>query len=168
MPLPAKAVLTLPGDCEIRIARLFAAQRQRVFDYYTQSECLKRWLGPEGWDFVICDNDPVAGGRYRWQWRNPQGHELGMHGEYLKVARPAEILRTEIFEQEPGRTETIGWLLLAEAEGGTLVTTSVLFPTREARDSALVSGMETSIASSFDRLDLLLLMDRGDGSQTAA
>ena len=52
MPLPAKAVLTLPGDCEIRIARLFAAQRQRVFDYYTQSECLKRWLGPEGWDFV--------------------------------------------------------------------------------------------------------------------
>ena len=168
MSSPNKLAVTLPGDCEMRMTRLFAASRSRVFDHYTQSEWLKRWLGPEGWDFVICDNDPVAGGRYRWLWRNPQGHELGMHGEYLTVARPAEILRTEIFEQDPGRTETIGWLLLAEAEGGTLVTTSVLFSTREARDTALASGMETSIASSFDRLDLLLLMDRGDGSQTAA
>jgi uncharacterized protein YndB with AHSA1/START domain len=167
MSVAAKTAMTLPGDCEVRITRLFAAPRERIFECYTEAEWLKRWLGPEGWDFAICDNNPVAGGRYRWLWRNAQGQELGMHGEYLKIARPAEILRTEIFEQDPDRNQTIGWLVLEQKDGGTLVTTSTLFPTPAARDAALAAGMVRGVTASFDRLDLLLSLDRG-GAQTAA
>jgi uncharacterized protein YndB with AHSA1/START domain len=167
MSAAPKTAFSLPGDCEVRITRLFTAPRERIFECYTQAQWLKRWLGPEGWDFAICDNDPVAGGRYRWLWRNAQGEELGMHGEYLKIVRPAEIMRTEIFEQDRNCTETIGWLVLNNTEGGTSVTTSVLFPTPEARDAALAAGMNRGIAASFDRLDLLLSLDRG-GSQSAA
>lgn len=168
MPLPNKLAVTLPGDCEVRIARLFAAPRARIFECYTEPQWLRRWLGPEGWDFAVCDNDFVAGGRYRWLWRNPQGQELGMHGEYLKVEALAEIMRTEIFEQDTNRNETIGWLRLTDMVGGTLVTTSVLFATREARDLALASGMEKGLASSFDRLERLLSSGHGDPSVHAA
>lgn len=166
----AKMAVTIPGECELRMTRRFDASRERLFDYYTKPERLKRWLGPEGWDFAVCDNDPVPGGRYRWLWRDPQGRELGMHGEYLKVVRPAEILRTEIFDQDSGRrrNETLGWLLFAEVELGTLVTTSVLFPTREVRDAALAAGIDRGMATSFDRLELLLTLDRDQSAQSAA
>lgn len=110
----------------------------------------------------------MPGGRYRWLWRDAQARELGMRGEYLKVARPFEIIRTEIFDQNAERHETIGWLVFAQAERGTLVTTSVLFPSREARDAALAMGMVRGTAASFDRLELLLTLDRGDGAQSAA
>lgn len=164
----ARLDVTLPGDCEVRMTRHFEASRERLFDFYTKAEWLRRWLGPEGWDFAVCDNDPVPGGRYRWLWRDAQNRELGMRGEYLKVARPGEIMRTEIFDQDSRRNETIGWLVFAEAERGTLVTTSVLFPTREARDDALAAGMDRGMATSFDRLELLLAVDRADGAQSEA
>jgi uncharacterized protein YndB with AHSA1/START domain len=166
----ARTAVTLPGECELRMTRRFEASRERLFDFYTKAEWLKRWLGPEGWDFAVCDNDPVSGGRYRWLWRDAQGRELGMHGEYLKVVRPAEILRTEIFDQDSGRRrdETLGWLLFAETGRGTLVITSVLFPTREARDAALAAGIDRGMAASLDRLELLLALDRSNGAQSAA
>lgn len=156
----------LPGDCEVRMTRRFSAQRQRIFECHTEAEWLKRWLGPEGWDFAVCENELFTGGRYRWLWRNPQGQELGMRGEYLKIVQSSEIVRTEIFDQDPDRTETIGWLLLTEVGRGTMVTTSVLFPTQAARDAALAVGVERGVAASFDRLELLLSIERGD--QTAA
>jgi uncharacterized protein YndB with AHSA1/START domain len=164
----ARAAVTLPGECEVRIARRFEAAPERLFDACIRADMLQRWLGPEGWDFAICDNDPVPGGRYRWLWRDPQQRELGMRGEYLKVARPFEIMRTEIFDQDPARNETIGWIVFGEGERGTLVTTSVLFPSREARDAALARGMVRGTSASFDRLELLLAVARDDGAQSAA
>ena len=156
MSASAKLAVTLPGDCEVRMTRLFDAPRERVYESYTRPDLLKRWLGPDGFEFAICDNDVTAGGRYRWLWRNPQGHELGMRGEYLKIARPEEIVRTEIFDQSANMIETIGRLLLTEQDGKTVVTTDVLFPTREMRDAALAAGMDMGVALSFDKLELLL------------
>ena len=169
MSTSAGVSVTTPGDCEIRLTRLFNAPRDRIYDCYTKPELLKGWLGPEGWHFAICDNDVRAGGRYRWLWRDTQGQELGMRGEYMKVVPPEEIIRTEIFDLDPNRTETIGRLFLTEQDDRTLVTTGVLFPTREARDYALAAGMDKGIATSFDKLDLLLATNGiGDGSRTAA
>ncbi len=152
----AKLAVTLPGDCEVRMARLFDAPRERVFESYTRPDLLKRWLGPEGFEFAICDNDVTAGGRYRWLWRNARGDELGMRGEYLKIARPEEIVRTEIFDQSANMIETIGRLRLTEQSGWTLVSADVLFPTRETRDAALAAGMGKGVAASFDKLALVL------------
>jgi len=164
-----KLTVTMPGDCEVRITRWFSATREQIYDCYTKPELLKGWLGPEGWEFVTCNNDVRAGGRYRWLWRDTQGQELGMRGEYMKVARPEEILRTEIFDHDPHRTETIGHLFLTEHDGRTLVTTAVLFPTREARDGALAAGMDKGIGSSFDKLDRMLSTHCNDeGSRRAS
>jgi uncharacterized protein YndB with AHSA1/START domain len=156
MSVGAKLTVTLPGDCEVRMTRSIDAPRERVYEAYTRPDLLKRWLGPEGFEFAICDNDVTAGGRYRWLWRNAQGHELGMRGEYLKIVRPKEIVRSEIFEQSSNLIETIGRLRLTEQDGRTLAITDVLFPTRESRDAALAAGMDRGVAASFDRLELVL------------
>jgi uncharacterized protein YndB with AHSA1/START domain len=168
MSVGAKLTVTLPGDCEVRMTRPFDALRQRVYEAYTRPDLLKRWLGPEGFEFTICDNDVTVGGRYRWLWRNAQGHELGMRGEYLKIVRPEEIVRSEIFEQSSNLIETIGRLRLTEQDGRTLAITDVLFPTRESRDAALAAGMDKGVAASFERLDFMLAQGSAGNAQSAA
>lgn len=43
-----------------------------------------------------------------------------------------------------------------EAAGTTLFTVTVRYPSREARDGALNSGMKEGLAASYDHLDKLL------------
>ena len=65
----ASVNVTLPSDREIMITRLFDAPRNMVFDCYTKPELLKRWMFPEGWQLVVCDNDARVGSDFRWEWR---------------------------------------------------------------------------------------------------
>src|SRR5262245_37656177 len=133
--------VTTPSDCEIVMTRVLRGPRALVFDCYTKPDLLKRWLsGPAGWEFVKCDNDLRVGGAYRWLWRGPGGIEMGMSGVYKEIVRPERIVGTELFDGQP--VPSIGTLLLAEEdEGETTLTVKLLYPSREARDMALKSGL---------------------------
>jgi uncharacterized protein YndB with AHSA1/START domain len=48
--------------------------------------------------------------------------------------------------------ETLNTLVLSEKEGSTTITNTVLYPSKEARDAALKTGMKEGAAQSFDRL----------------
>ena len=61
--------VTAHGDLETLVMRLFKARRELVFDALTKPELLKRWFGPPGWTFVVCEVDPKTGGTYRYVWR---------------------------------------------------------------------------------------------------
>jgi uncharacterized protein YndB with AHSA1/START domain len=157
MSSTAKVTVSTPSDREIAMTRQFNAPRELIFDCYTKPELLKRWLhGPEGWLLDVCDNDATVGSAYRWVWRHAHGHEMGMRGVYLEIVRPKRIVRTEIFDQDWTGGEAVGTLALSEKDGKTVVTTTVLYASREARDGALKSGMEKGVNASFDRLEALL------------
>jgi uncharacterized protein YndB with AHSA1/START domain len=47
-------------------------------------------------------------------------------------------------------------LTLTERGGRTTVSQSILYPSKEARDAALQTGMNTGAAQSLDRLERLL------------
>src|SRR5438105_15215283 len=69
------------SDREIVMTRVFDAPRNLVYDAYTRPELLKRWLGVfRGWTMPVCEMDVRAGGTYRWQWRNPDGSQMGVRG----------------------------------------------------------------------------------------
>jgi uncharacterized protein YndB with AHSA1/START domain len=53
-------------------------------------------------------------------------------------------------------TETLTTLELAESGGTTRIEITLTYPSKEARDSALASGMLGGIATSLDRLEELL------------
>jgi len=165
MSTASKLTVTSPSDCEITMTRLFDAPRLLVYDCYTKPELLKQWLRPEG---AVCDNDVKLGGSYRWVWQDGHGHEMGMTGSYLEIAKPERIVRTEKIEQDPTKRESVGALLLAEQDGKTLVTTKVLFASRAARDGALASGIDKGILASSDLLDLLLATELKEPSRPAA
>ena len=162
----ASVNVTLPSDREIMLTRLFDAPRSLVFDCYTKPELLKRWMAPEGWQLVVCDNDARVGRTFRWEWRKSSGGAMGVSGVYREIVRPERIVRTELFDPDWTGGETLGTLLLAEHDSTTVMTMSILYTSRDARDSALEFGMKDGAAASYRQLDAVLAeLSR---SQTAA
>jgi uncharacterized protein YndB with AHSA1/START domain len=152
----ATVTVTTPTDREVVISRALDAPRAVVFDCYTKPELIKRWLsGPVGWRLAVCDNDLRVGGAYRWVWRGPDGQDMGMRGVYHEIVPPERIVRTEVFDNWPDN-EAIGTVELRERDGQTTVTMTVLYPSRQARDGALTSGMQHVVATSLARLAALL------------
>jgi uncharacterized protein YndB with AHSA1/START domain len=158
-----RLVLTTPSDLEIVMTRVFNAPRDLLFDAWTRPEHLKRWLGREGDEMIICEVDLRAGGTWRYVWRLREGTEMGMHGEYREVVRPERIVSIEVFEGADFETMggvTLNTLVFEEKDGRTTVISTSLYKSREDRDGALATGMEAGAAESMDRLVDLLAMLR--------
>ena len=167
MTTRATVTVETPSDREIVMTRAFAAPRSLVFDCYTKPQLLKRWLtGPEGWSFVTCDNDLRVGGPFHWVWRHADGREMGMRGVYREIVWPVRIVRTELFDGQDKDGETLGAVVLTEQGGKTTMTTTLLYPSRQARDAMLKVGMTRGVSASYDRLDDVL--ESLDHSQSAA
>ena len=162
----SRLTVTTRGDLEIVMTRVFNAPRTRVFDAWTKPELLARWFGPRGWTMPVCEIDLRPGGAYRYVLRGPDGSEIVMRGVYREIVRPERLVTTEAFDgfSEEGwrpEDETVTTAVLTEQDGKTTWTATVLYPSQEVRDAAVIqSGMEAGAADSFDRLaELLATMD---------
>jgi uncharacterized protein YndB with AHSA1/START domain len=140
-----------PSDTEIVMTRVVDAPRSLVFEAWTRPEHVRSWmLGPEGWTMPVCEIDLRPGGEWRFVWRKADGSEMEMRGEYREVAPPERVVTTERWG--PEWPETINTLELTEENGRTTITNRVRYPSKEARDAALQTGMKEGASQSFDRL----------------
>jgi uncharacterized protein YndB with AHSA1/START domain len=148
-------VVSTPTDREMVMTRVFDAPRRLVFDAWTKPEYLARWmLGPPGWTMPICEIDLRPGGAWRFLWRQSNGSELEMRGVYREVTPPERLVSTESWGGD--WPETLNTLVLSEEDGKTTSTNTILYPSKEARDAALKTGMKEGVAASYDRLSELL------------
>jgi uncharacterized protein YndB with AHSA1/START domain len=146
-----ETIFTLPSDREVMVTRVFDAPRTLVFDVHTKPEHVPHWLlGPDGWTMPVCEIDLRVGGAYRLGWRKADGSEMTITGTYREVTRPERLVYTETWGAE--WPETLNTLLLAERDGQTTITTTVRYPSKEARDAALSTGMKDGMSVSFERL----------------
>jgi uncharacterized protein YndB with AHSA1/START domain len=151
--------VTATGDREIVITRVLDAPRRLVYEALTRPEHLRRWLlGPPGWTMTVCDNDMKVGGSFRHEWKGEGGVSLAMHGVYREIVPNERIVRTETFDMGcPDQAgEQLATLRLTESGGRTTVTIQVLFPSKEARDGLLQSGMEQGMNANYAHLEELL------------
>ena len=158
MTTPGNLKLTTRGDREIVMTRAFDAPRKLVFDAHTKPELVKQWLlGPDGWSMPVCEIDLKVGGKYRYVWRRDKdGTEMGMGGVYREIVAPERLVATEKFDQSWYPGEAVGTFVLVEQGGKTTLTQTMLYESREARDTVLKSGMEKGVVASYDRLAKLL------------
>jgi uncharacterized protein YndB with AHSA1/START domain len=146
------------GDRELLFTRAFTAPRALVFDCMTKPELVRRWLlGPPGWTMPVCEIDLRVGGRYRYVWRNEDGHDMGMGGVYREIVAPERIASAEIFDQDFTGGETLVTSQLSEAGGRTTLTTTVIYANDAARKGALITGMAEGMEMGYARLDELLV-----------
>ncbi|WP_404405426.1 SRPBCC family protein [Pelagibacterium halotolerans] len=151
--MPKPVDVTLPNDTEIVVKRSFDAPAEMVFDFYTKPELVRQWmLGPDGWSMPVCEIDLRVGGGYRYVWRaDDDSHEFGATGEYHEIEAPTRIVNTERMDGFDGKS--LCTLTLEEAGGKTLMISSMVFDSREARDGAVATGMTDGMAQSFDRME---------------
>lgn len=173
MPQPVR--VETPNDREVVVIREFEAPAQLIWDCHTKPELITRWLlGPPGWSMPHCTVDLRVGGRYRYVWRNEaDGSQFGSFGIHTEVVAPERMVTTERMDGLDGQPldienpaevgdPTINTLTLTEAAGMTTLRIAMVFPTAEIRDMAVGSGMSDGMGMGYDRLEALLLADRGE------
>jgi uncharacterized protein YndB with AHSA1/START domain len=152
---PGVTSFATPSDNQIAITRVFEAPRRLLYQAYTRPEHLRRWLlGPEGWTMPVCEIDVRVGGAWRYVWRKGDGTEMAMGGVIKEVVPDERLVSTERWG--PEWPETINQVDFTESGGRTTVTTTITYPSKEARDAALKTGMKDGADHSYGRLDQLV------------
>ena len=145
-----RLILSTPSDREIVISRVFNAPRQLVWEAWTKPEYVARWFGAAGWTVPVCEIDLRPGGGWHFVWRRSNGSEMEMRGVYREIKPPERLVFTESWGAD--WPETLNTLVLSEKDGKTTITSTMLYPSKEARDAALKTGMKDGASESFDRL----------------
>ena len=122
-----------------RVVRRAAAAR---LGGYTDPEHLPNWMaGPEGWSMPVCEIDLRPGGTWHFVWRKADGEEMAMTGTYREVEAPERLVQTESWGDD--WPETLNTLVFTEEpDGTTRITTTIVYPSKEARDAAMATGMK--------------------------
>src|ERR1035438_8352467 len=154
MVYPDTFQISLPSDCEIQVTRNFGATRQLVLDAFTKPDLVRRWLlGPPGWTMPVCE---IELGRYRYVWSKPGVKDMGMGGTFREVAPTERLVVTERFDESWYPGEALVTTIFLDEGDITKVTITILYQSKEARDTATRSGMEHGLAAGYARLEELL------------
>ena len=134
--------------------RVFAAPRELVWKAITQPEHIPNWWGPRDIPMTVEAMDFRVGGRWRWIARSADG-EAPFSGEYLEIVPFERIVNTEMFDVEPFNQgePALVTTTLESVEGGTKLRSTSRFPSAEALEGALSTGMTRGAIESWDRLD---------------
>jgi uncharacterized protein YndB with AHSA1/START domain len=149
------------SEKEIVITRTFRAPAHIVFDAWTKPELVRRWWAPasRGVTLVQCDADLRPGGTYRYVLARGKAERFAFFGKYLEIVRPTRLVYTQSFEPVPG--EAVVTVSFEERDGSTMLVSHELYPSKDALDGALASGMEDGMRETFDQLDELVASLRG-------
>ncbi|WP_421849492.1 SRPBCC domain-containing protein [Novosphingobium sp.] len=141
------------GECELAMTRWFGAPRPQVFKAWSEAALFRQWWAPEGFGITLleCDLDMRTGGSYRLVFAFGETQTMAFHGTYPDVVPDTRIVWTNA-EDPDGAITTVTF---ADQDGGTLVKFHERYPSREARDEALV-GSAAALPRQLDQLAQLL------------
>lgn len=153
-----ETIVERTGDRELVVTRTFNAPAHIVFDAWTKPELLKRWWAPKSFGVSLfeCEQDLRVGGAYRFAFgRDPKNPEA-FSGRYLEVNPPSRLVLTQVYERMAHVGEAVVTATFEESQGRTRLTLRQLFPSKEALEGALASGMERGMRITLDQLDELV------------
>ena len=140
----------------IDIEREFDAPAAAVFDAHRDPELVKQWLGPNGYEMTIERWDFVPQGGYRYVHTNPEGESYAFNGTFHTVRENEFAIQTFEFEGYPD-VVSIESITFEDLGGGrSRVRLHSVYPTVEARDGTIASGMEGGVREGYERLDAIL------------
>ena len=146
------------SDRELVVTRMFDGPAHIVFDAWTKPELLKRWWAPKSFGVSLfeCESDLRVGGTYRYAFgRDPKKPEV-FSGRYIEVSPPSRLVLTQVYERMRNAGEAVITVTFEESQGRTRLTLHQLFPSKEALDGAIASGMERGMRETLDQLDALV------------
>ena len=151
--------LDVLSDTQIRISRVIRGSVADIWRAHTEPELMKQWLlGPDGWVMTECDFPVEVGAGYWFAWvrADDPSEGFGFGGEIVAVEQPHRLVTIERMFGAEG-PETIQDITLTPVESGTLLSQVHTFPSLEARDKTLETGMVDGMEPTYARLESLLV-----------
>lgn len=138
----------------LRMTRVYAAPRAKVWEAMTQPKHVARWWGGPGFENPVCEMDLRPGGRWHQVMRFPDGRELTLDFVFVEIAPPGKLVWQHVDHgARKGPPPTCRFISTLEDLGGT--TRSILvahFNSLADREAALGMGFTTPIEASNERL----------------
>ena len=140
----------------VDFTREFDYPVEQVFRTYADPDRVSQWLGPRGYEMEVDHYDFRSGGTYAYTHIDPSGEKYQFRGSLHTVRENEIAIQTfeflgfpDVVSIETLRFEDLG-------AGRTRLTGHSVYPSQEARDGMVSSGMESGMADGFDRLEELL------------
>ena len=140
----------------IEIVREFDAPVEAVFGAHRDPELVRQWLGPNGYEMDIERWDFTTQGGYRYVHRNPEGEEYAFNGTFHTVRENEFAVQTFEFEGMRDIVAVESMTFEDLGDGRSRLRGWSTYPSVEARDGMVASGMETGLREGYERLDALV------------
>lgn len=144
-----------PGLPFVDIVREFDAPAEAVFRAHTDPDLFARWTGPRSMKMDSVVLDATTGGRWKYAFRGEGDVVFSFFGVFHAVEPNALMVHTFEFNLAPGHVG-ISSTTFEEHAGRTRISVHEVYPSVEARDGAVASGMEYGIKEGYERLDEIL------------
>ncbi|WP_432942169.1 SRPBCC family protein [Kribbella sp. CA-253562] len=144
----------------IEVIRDFDATPEQLFRVSTDPDLISQWLGPNELEMEVVEYDVRPGGRYRYIHRAADGTEYAFRGVFHAIEPGAMVIQTFEYEGLPGEVSLEKATYTATGNGVRLRTWSV-FPSVEARDGMVASGMEHGLNDAMAKLTALVAKETG-------
>jgi uncharacterized protein YndB with AHSA1/START domain len=152
----ATTITAQPALPFIDVSREFDAPVAAVFRAHTDAALFAQWTGPRSMKMDTLELDARAGGLWSYTFRGHDDVEYGFRGVFHSVEPNQLLIQTFEFNMAPGQVG-IGTTTFEDVDGRTRLVSHEVYPSVEARDMALASGMESGIHEGYERLDEMLI-----------
>ncbi len=122
-----------------------------MFRAHTDPDLYVQWLVK----MDTVELDATTGGRWKYVFRGEGDVAFSFFGVFHTVEPNTLIIQTFEFNLAPGQVG-ISSTTFEEHAGRTRISVHEVYPSVEARDAAVASGMEYGIREGYERLDELL------------
>jgi uncharacterized protein YndB with AHSA1/START domain len=139
----------------IDFTREFDAPVTAVFEAHRDPDLFRQWMTGDGFDMELDAHEFVSGGRWRYVHRDGNG-EYAFHGMFHTVRENEFAIQTFEFEGMPDVVSIESMTFVDLGDGRTRLEGHAVYPTLEARDGMVSSGMESGMSSGYDKLEALL------------
>ncbi|WP_159708270.1 SRPBCC family protein [Arthrobacter sp. 18067] len=134
--------------------REFDAPVSAVFKAHVDPDLLAKWLGPRSAVTKVTEYNATTGGS--WHYESGGGDGMyGFRGIFHTVDADALIIMTFEFDGAPNQVG-LSTTTFEEVDGRTRIVAHEVYPSVEARDMALATGMNYGVVEGYERLDELL------------
>jgi uncharacterized protein YndB with AHSA1/START domain len=140
----------------IDFTREFDAPVTAVFEAHRDPDLFRQWMSGDGYDMDLERHEFESGGRWRYVHRGPDGAAYAFHGMFHTVRENEFAIQTFEFEGQPDVVSIESMTFTDLGDGRTRLEGHAVYPTLEARDGMVSSGMEQGMSSGYTKLEELL------------
>lgn len=128
-------------DREIVLTRVYTAPKELVFNAFSDQSALAEWFGPNGFTSTTHEFNFTVGGRWRFDFKGPDGTMYDNRVEYLEISPFDRLVFHHGADKDNDPNRFYVTITLQEQEDKkTVLTLRQLHPSKAQRDAGIGFG----------------------------